>query len=651
MKKFGTHLRTKRLELLKEDKSFSLRRVSQTIGIEPSYLSKIERGQPLSLSEEKIVALAQLLQEDTDYLLAMGGKISQDVQAIIKERPMLFSRLVREMKDMPDEAIAEDQDFKRLNSVLHRLHGLASIGAFQLCDSPEKSFWTSQVPSMLGLNSDALPSREILSDSLAPRSRTKWEEAIRSAMRDQGEYECELHAGATDRPRHLRIWGYCDTGDDGQPRYAGIIQDITEQVSLREQILAARDSLELTVEQQNVEISTAIREMREEVARRKELEAELLRINEAITEKADQQNRFFKQSAFKLRSLITGLYSELPTHSHVGGSYFRRISAKINDLSDYFLGAANIKASRSPCVPADIITETMTMFEKEADKKSLSLASHTAPDVPHRVSLDRNILERVLIVLLELFCSHTPWGQIQTVLSANTAERRLTVAISSTSLDCPISDQDLTLTPASFPRSQCPGDARLVAPLLECLGGHASIQTSATGGHCVVLDIPYEPAEETKAQEVFSHEPVLVVEDDESSRTFVEILMKQGKYKYLSAETGKRAMELLERHSFGLVLMDIQLPDINGEDIVKRIRKGTGPNNDTPVVAVTAHATREDRERFLSSGIDEVVAKPYEIETLMHMVGVWYKNDQRQRGACHSDEASPAAPSLEQNSG
>jgi transcriptional regulator with XRE-family HTH domain len=148
--------------------------VSKAIGIEPSYLSKIERGQPLSLSEEKIVALAELLQEDPDYLLALGGKISQDVQAIIKERPMLFSKLVREMKDMPDETIAGEQDFKRLNAILHRLHGLASIGAFQFCNTTGDNFWTSQVPAILGLDNSFLPSESALKKSLTAQSRQTW---------------------------------------------------------------------------------------------------------------------------------------------------------------------------------------------------------------------------------------------------------------------------------------------------------------------------------------------------------------------------------------------------------------------------------------------------------------------------------------------
>lgn len=75
------------------------------VGVEPSYLSKIERGEQSYLTEEKICALARDLSEDSDLLLALSGKISKDVQEIIRKRPQLFAQLIRDLKDMPDNAV------------------------------------------------------------------------------------------------------------------------------------------------------------------------------------------------------------------------------------------------------------------------------------------------------------------------------------------------------------------------------------------------------------------------------------------------------------------------------------------------------------------------------------------------------------------
>jgi len=93
------------MKLLEEDSSYSLRQLAQRIGLEPSYLSKLERGEQIHLSEEKIVALAKELHEDPDLLLALNGKISSDVQVIIRKRPQLFAQLIRELKNTPDQTV------------------------------------------------------------------------------------------------------------------------------------------------------------------------------------------------------------------------------------------------------------------------------------------------------------------------------------------------------------------------------------------------------------------------------------------------------------------------------------------------------------------------------------------------------------------
>ena len=102
---FGEYLRQRREEKRAADSGFSLRRVAASVGIEPSYLSKIERGEQPPPSEETIVALAKELDEDPDVLLALAGKVSKDLQAIIRKRPQLFAKLIRQLKDMPDHAV------------------------------------------------------------------------------------------------------------------------------------------------------------------------------------------------------------------------------------------------------------------------------------------------------------------------------------------------------------------------------------------------------------------------------------------------------------------------------------------------------------------------------------------------------------------
>jgi transcriptional regulator with XRE-family HTH domain len=106
MKSWGAYVRKKREARRAEDpRAFSLRRVAARLDIQPSYLSRIERGAEPPPSEATIVALARELEEDPDVLLALAGKVSGDLQAIVRKRPRLFAQLIRELKNMPDRAV------------------------------------------------------------------------------------------------------------------------------------------------------------------------------------------------------------------------------------------------------------------------------------------------------------------------------------------------------------------------------------------------------------------------------------------------------------------------------------------------------------------------------------------------------------------
>ncbi len=105
MGSFGDYIRASREALKQSDTTFSVRQVAMRIGVEPSFLSKVERNEVAPPSEEKVVALARELSEDPDVLLAMAGKVSSDLKAAIMKRPELFASLIRELKDLPDRAV------------------------------------------------------------------------------------------------------------------------------------------------------------------------------------------------------------------------------------------------------------------------------------------------------------------------------------------------------------------------------------------------------------------------------------------------------------------------------------------------------------------------------------------------------------------
>lgn len=101
-KLFGDYIRTKRELLRKDDPEYSIRKVSKRIGIHHSYLSKIERGEPASLSEKRMVALAEELGDDPDLLMAMNGKLSEKVRRAICEDPNWAMTILDELRIGPN---------------------------------------------------------------------------------------------------------------------------------------------------------------------------------------------------------------------------------------------------------------------------------------------------------------------------------------------------------------------------------------------------------------------------------------------------------------------------------------------------------------------------------------------------------------------
>jgi HTH-type transcriptional regulator, competence development regulator len=106
----GTHslgalLRQRREELRQDDPGYSVRRVAERLGIQPSYLSKVERDIGSPPAEETLVRLAAELGLDADVVLALAGKVSGDLREVIRRRPRLFGQLIRELRDLPDHAV------------------------------------------------------------------------------------------------------------------------------------------------------------------------------------------------------------------------------------------------------------------------------------------------------------------------------------------------------------------------------------------------------------------------------------------------------------------------------------------------------------------------------------------------------------------
>jgi len=119
---------------------------------------------------------------------------------------------------------------------------------------------------------------------------------------------------------------------------------------------------------------------------------------------------------------------------------------------------------------------------------------------------------------------------------------------------------------------------------------------------------------------------ILVVEDNEKNMKLFRDVLEATGYRLLEATTGEQAVELAATHSPNLVLMDIQLPDIDGVEALGRLR-GNERTASIPVVALTAQAMQDDRKRFLDAGFDGYISKPVDVVEFVKTVKEYLRKE------------------------
>jgi CheY-like chemotaxis protein len=124
----------------------------------------------------------------------------------------------------------------------------------------------------------------------------------------------------------------------------------------------------------------------------------------------------------------------------------------------------------------------------------------------------------------------------------------------------------------------------------------------------------------SSAESVAQQPLVLVVDDNEDNLLLLTFLIEQLGCAFISAVDGQTALDLAQRYRPTLIMLDMMLPDMDGMEVLSHLKQNSITNT-IPVIAVTALARQEDRERILSAGCNEYVTKPYvvdEIELLLH---------------------------------
>ncbi len=177
----------------------------------------------------------------------------------------------------------------------------------------------------------------------------------------------------------------------------------------------------------------------------------------------------------------------------------------------------------------------------------------------------------------------------------------------------------------------------IVKQLIDLQNGHIKVQSEPGKGSAFTLELPFECMTEvdmtpSRPQDekgiLIEHTlRILIVEDNRINQQLLEYWFKEKNIRYTIAQNGFEAFEILSKESFDLILMDIQMPEMDGYDVTIQIRQEL--KNDVPVIAMTAHAMDSEKEKCLACGMNDYLSKPIS-ETDLFLILAKYAGQKQQ---------------------
>jgi len=316
-------------------------------------------------------------------------------------------------------------------------------------------------------------------------------------------------------------------------------------------------------------------------------------------------------------------------------------AGRLRVLIDEILDLSRIEARRLDLKeePFDLracVQDAVEMFALPAREKNIRLEMDIAPDVPRIVIGDSDRLGQVLINLIGNAVKFTIQGEVRvSVLSSGDF---LEFAVADTGIGIPEGKRDLIFqsfsqVDSSFARRYGGAGLGLAISrgLVELMGGAISAWSRKGEGSVFTFTLPLKTTEKSLTPPTepgpavlgkeSSSARILVAEDDPMIREMITMMLARQGYETETAGSGREALERWEQGGVDLILMDVQMPEMNGLEATRSIREREAESGvHTGIIGLTAHNRPEVREECLSSGMDHVLTKPVQMKELFSAV-------------------------------
>jgi PAS domain S-box-containing protein len=417
--------------------------------------------------------------------------------------------------------------------------------------------------------------------------------------------------------------------------------------------------LDITERKQAERAHLLAREAAEALRLQKEAAVTLRQAKEIAEEAAKAKSQFFANMSHELRTPMTGILGMLQLsleensapalreYLEIALSSAESLLQILNDILDMSkIEAGKLAIEEEPFSLAECLTEAVNIISSEVRRKGLDFAISVAKEIPKIVVGDYARLRQILLNLIGNAVKFTESGKVEVHASAgrmsSEGKQEFTIAVTDTGIGIPDDKKDLLFQPfsqadASHSRSYGGTGLGLAISreLVELMGGTISFESKEGTGSTFSFTIPLGEAgaEIVVSSAAKSPEPekisvpegekiphLLLAEDDPTIWQVLGLMLTKSNFLLDIAEDGRKAVEMWEMGEYDLVLMDVQMPRLDGFEATRAIREMERMRGGhTSIIAMTAHASKEDEEICLAAGMDAFISKPIDFSLALRM--------------------------------
>ena len=426
-----------------------------------------------------------------------------------------------------------------------------------------------------------------------------------------------------------------------------------------EQVQASRDELERGQNDLERRVKDRTYQLREEIEHRERVQRELVRSKDAAESASRAKSSFLANMSHEIRTPLNAIlgFTDLLRRGvdqgdeterrdfletvHHSGEHLLTLINDILDLSKIEAGQMEYEHIRFS--PHQIIAEVMSVMRPRAQQKGLALEYHWYGHVPETIESDPARFRQLLLNLVGNAIKFTEHGAVQAVAKLNALRGELTVDIIDTGIGIPTDMLDAVFSPFTQGDSSVTrrfGGTGLGLSICKHiavgLGGGITVNSEPGRGSTFSATIATGPLEGVRllqhpAADILPNEhsgpapacgrlngqKILVVDDGDTNRKLIRLVLSRAGADVVMAENGLEAVAATREHDFDLILMDMQMPVMDGYTATGRLRD---EGYVRPIVALTAHAMRGDAERCLSAGCSDYLTKPINPEKLLEKI-------------------------------